>query len=57
MLKTIFWQKALASLPASVRNRHRKHIERAERWELAIDALVEAWSRAKLAFGRTFHTA
>ena len=57
MLKTKFWQRAAKSLPPTARRRNLKHIERAERVELAIDGLAQAWSRAKAAFGRTFHAA
>ena len=49
MLKTPFWQKAARSLPASVRGRHARHIERAERVELALEQAIEIWSRLKRA--------
>lgn len=54
---TPFWNNALESLPASVRARYAPHIAAAERWELRIDALIEAWTRVKAAFTRTFQTA
>jgi hypothetical protein len=41
MLKTNFWKSAAASLPAAVRGRYMAHFERAERWELALDAAIE----------------
>ena len=41
MLKTAFWKNAANSLPAAARSRHMKHLERAEHWDLALDALVE----------------
>ena len=53
-LTTQFWKNALLSLPANVRSRYVHQIEQAERWELRLNAIVEAWSRAKAAFGRTF---
>jgi hypothetical protein len=56
-LVTPFWKAALESLPASVRARYAADIAAAERWELRIDALVEAWTRAKAALNRKFQTA
>ena len=47
MLKTAFWSKAANSLPASVRGRYVRQFERAERWELALDSVVEFFSGAK----------
>jgi hypothetical protein len=47
MLKTKFWKDVAASLPARVRARHLADLERAERWELALDRAIEAWSRLK----------
>jgi len=41
MLKTAFWRNAARSLPAAVGNRYMPHFERAERWELALDAAIE----------------
>ena len=55
-LTTPFWQAAYQSLPQEVRHRYLAHFERAERWELGLDAAVEAVSRAKAAFARLFHT-
>lgn len=52
MLKTKFWKDAAAALPADVRARHMADLERAERWELALDRAFEAWTRAKSAFGK-----
>jgi hypothetical protein len=56
MLKTGFWISAANSLPASVRARYLADFERAERWELALDAAVETCSRAKSALARSFRT-
>jgi hypothetical protein len=56
MLKTTFWKNAANTLPAEIRGRYLLDIEQAERWELGIDAVVEAWARAKDAVSRTFHT-
>ena len=47
MLKTPFWKNAAASLPAHVRQRYARDLERAERWELALDTALKALSRAK----------
>lgn len=55
-LVTPFWKNALESLPAGLRSRYAKDIAAAERWELRIDAVVQAWSRAKSAFTRTVQT-
>ncbi len=55
-LTTPFWQAAYQSLPQEVRHRYLAHFERAERWELGLDATVEALSRAKAAFARLSHT-
>ena len=56
MLKTVFWQNAARSLHPSARQRYIKHFELAERWELALDAALELWSRAKAALARLFQT-
>jgi len=53
-LRTPFWKAAYRSLPDTVRLRYLGHIERAERWELALDAATEALSRAKGALARLF---
>ena len=45
--KTKFWRDAAARLPAEVRNRHLADLQRAERWELALERLIEGWTRAK----------
>jgi hypothetical protein len=55
-LKTVFWKNALEQLPAEVRARHVHDIEAAERWELRLNALIEAWTQAKNALGRMFQT-
>jgi hypothetical protein len=44
-LKTAFWQKAAQSLPAAYRARYLAHFEHAERFELALDGLIEFFSR------------
>jgi len=53
-LHTPFWRAAYQSLPETVRQRYLAHIERAERLELALDAAIEALSRAKGALARLF---
>lgn len=50
MLKTAFWNKAANSLPAGIRERYMKHFENAERWELALDSVVEFFSRKSARF-------
>jgi hypothetical protein len=52
MLKTEFWKRAAATLPASVRARHLGDIARAERFELLLDGVIDAWSQIRLAFAR-----
>jgi len=47
MLKTKFWQRAAASLPGSIRERHIGDIARAERFELLLDGVIDACSRVK----------
>ena len=53
-LKTAFWQRAAASLPAGVRARHIEAIARAERFEILLDAVIDAASQLKLAVLRAF---
>lgn len=55
-LHTPFWRAVYQSLPGDVRHRYLAHIERAERWELALDAVIETLSRAKNALARLFNT-
>jgi hypothetical protein len=55
-LTTVFWKNALAQLPAEIRARHVHEIEAAERWELRLNALIEAWTHAKGALSRMFQT-
>jgi len=50
MLKTAFWKRAAGSLPASVRARHVDAIARAERFEILLDGVIDAWGRVKSAF-------
>jgi hypothetical protein len=39
-----------------VRHRYLAYVERAERWELALDAAIDAVSRARAALARLFIT-
>jgi hypothetical protein len=55
-LITPFWRAAYQSLPSSVRERYLACIERAERWELALEAAGDAWSQAMGALARLFGT-
>ncbi len=48
-LVTPFWRNAYDSLPAHVRQRYAAEFVAAERWELTLRALIEAWTRAKAA--------
>lgn len=56
MLKTPFWKKAAASLPANVRARYMSDIEQAERWELALEGAIEAMSRVRATLAGTGNT-
>ncbi len=55
-LVTPFWRKAYESLPAHARDRYLDEIAAAERWELAIGAAIEGYSRLKRALQGLFHT-
>jgi hypothetical protein len=55
-LRTAFWRAAYQSLPGSVRRRYLADVERAEHWELALDAAVAALSRAKGVLAGLFST-
>ncbi|MGH8691467.1 MAG: hypothetical protein ACREUS_10620 [Burkholderiales bacterium] len=45
--RTPFWQNAYESLPTQVRAQYLTQIKAAERWELALGDLLQAWSRVK----------
>jgi len=47
VLKTKFWRNAAASLPEKVRVRYFADIEQAERFELALEGVIDALARAK----------
>ncbi|HYG55834.1 MAG TPA: hypothetical protein VD965_11120 [Burkholderiales bacterium] len=49
---TGFWQSAYVSLPESVRGRYAADLQAAERWELRVEAVIEAWERAKQLFAK-----
>jgi hypothetical protein len=53
---TTFWQNAHNSLPAAVRARHMVDMQTAERWELRVGAVIEAYARLKAAFVRSTAT-
>ena len=55
-LRTPFWRAAYKSLPETARQRYLAYFERAERWELALDAASDVLSRAKDALARLFNT-
>ena len=54
--RTQFWSRAYESLPKAVRGQYLTQIKAAERWELALGSLIEAWSRAKNAVAKLFQT-
>ena len=47
-LKTAFWRKAAQALPANLQARYLGYFERAERWELALEGLIEVLERARM---------
>ena len=47
-LKTAFWRKAAQGLPANLQARYVGYFERAERWELALEGLIEVLERARV---------
>lgn len=51
---TPFWQRAYDSLPAQVRGQYLTQMKAAEGWELAMNELVQLWSRAKNAIVKLF---
>jgi hypothetical protein len=50
LFQTAFWQRAYDSLPPAARERHAAQLAAAERWELALDGAIEAWSRLTMYF-------
>lgn len=54
MLRTDFWRRAAASLPAPVRGRYALELEQAERTDLAVADTVDAYRRARAAVRRWF---
>ena len=54
MLKTEFWKRAAAALPASVRDRHMGDIARAERFGILLDGVVDTVSEIKVAISKLF---
>jgi hypothetical protein len=53
---TPFWQRAYDSLPAQVRGQYLTQMKAAEGWELALNKLIQLWSRAKNAIVKLFQT-
>jgi hypothetical protein len=51
---TPFWQRAYDSLPAQVRGQYLTQMKAAESWELALNELIQLWSRAKNAIVKLF---
>ena len=54
MLKTEFWKRAAATLPAAVRARHIGDIARAERFEILLEGVIDAVSQVRIAIARLF---
>ena len=54
MLKTRFWQNAALQLPASVRERYLADLARAERFEILLDGVIDAFAQTRLAIVRAF---
>jgi hypothetical protein len=52
---TPFWQRAYESLPAQLRGQYLTQMKAAESWELALNELIQVWSRAKNAIVKLFH--
>lgn len=52
MLKTAFWKKAAGALPAEVRARHIGDIARAERFEILLDGVIDAFAQLRLLVSR-----
>jgi hypothetical protein len=46
-LKTVFWKRAAQSMPAAYRERYMTYLVRAERFDLALEGLIEFFSRRK----------
>ena len=51
---TPFWQRAYDSLPAQVRGQYLTQMKAAEGWELALNEIIQVWSRAKNAIVKLF---
>jgi hypothetical protein len=51
---TPFWQRAYESLPAQVRGQYLTQMKAAEGWELALNEIIQVWSRAKNAIVKLF---
>jgi hypothetical protein len=45
MLQTPFWRNAANALPPHGRERHATYLEAAERWDVALDEVIEACTR------------
>ncbi|MFN2644049.1 MAG: hypothetical protein ABR570_03585 [Burkholderiales bacterium] len=55
MLNTEFWQRAALALPPAARRRHGRHLERAERIERVVAAVVDFWRRVERALVQRVH--
>ncbi|HEU0289522.1 MAG TPA: hypothetical protein VFR39_02045 [Burkholderiales bacterium] len=52
-----FWKDAVASLPPSVQRRYATEIEAMERYDVLMDAAVDAWRYARRALGKSCQAA
>lgn len=55
MLRTEFWRRAAASLPPQVRARYARELQGAERIDLAVQNVVDAYHAGKRMLARSFH--
>ena len=46
-LKTVFWKRAAQSMPAAYRARYVTYLLRAERFDLALDAVIDTVARIR----------
>ncbi len=56
MLRTEFWRRAAASLPPQVRARYGLELQGAERIDLAVQKMIDAYGAGKRALARSLHT-
>jgi len=54
---TPFWNAAFKSLPPAERQRYRSQLRSAERWDLAIDDVIDVFSRGRKLLARLLQNA